>query len=79
MISTGKKQVGGGVTAKQMPEAPTAWLPYVEVKSVKASLKKAKKLGARIVVDYMPVPGTGAIGVFVDPTGASLGLWEKAK
>jgi predicted enzyme related to lactoylglutathione lyase len=70
---------GGGMMKKPMPEAPTMWLPYVEVDDVKKTIAKARKLGADIKVEYMPIGDMGAIGVFVDPTGAGLGLWETAK
>ena len=70
---------GGGMQPKPMPEAPTAWLPYVQVDDVKTSLAKASKAGARVVLDYMPIGGNGAIGVFLDPSGAALGVWEMAK
>jgi len=46
---------------------------------VKKSIAKAKSLGAQIMVEYMPVADMGALGIFVDPTGAALGLWEMAK
>lgn len=73
------KGVGGGMQKKPMSGAPTAWLPYVEVDSVKKTVAKAQKAGAQVMVDYMEIPGTGAIGIFVDPTGAALGVWEAAK
>jgi uncharacterized protein len=75
MINPGPRAVGGGMQVKPMPEAPNAWLPYVLVDDVKKSLAKARKLGANVVVDFMPIPGMGALGVFVDPSGAALGLW----
>ncbi|MHB8876374.1 MAG: VOC family protein [Myxococcaceae bacterium] len=77
MVDTGSKETGGGIFQKPMPDAPTAWLPYVEVKDVPESITKARKLGARILVDYAPIPGMGSYGVFIDPTGAPLGLWSK--
>jgi predicted enzyme related to lactoylglutathione lyase len=67
---------GGGITAKMNPGQPTAWLPYVGVKSVKKSMEKAKALGATPIVEYMAIPGYGVMGVFVDPTGASFAVWE---
>jgi predicted enzyme related to lactoylglutathione lyase len=79
MIEVGKGGAGGGMAGKQMPNQPTAWLAYVEVADVKKSLEKAKAGGATIIVDYMPIGEMGAIGVFVDPQGAALGVWEKAK
>ena len=78
MINVGKG-VGGGMMKKQMPNQPTAWLPYVEVDNVKKTLAKAAKSGAQVVVDYMPIGEMGAIGVFIDPTGAGLGVWEMGK
>lgn len=73
------KGTGGGMQAKPMPGAPTMWLPYVEVDSVKKTIGKAKKLGAQIMVESQDVPGYGSLGIFLDPTGAALGVWEPAK
>ena len=78
MIDVGKG-TGGGMTKKEMKEQPTAWLPYVEVADVKTTLAKAKKAGAKVVVDYTEIGEMGAIGVFVDPTGAGLGVWATAQ
>jgi uncharacterized protein len=78
-IDVGKGGTGGGMMKKQMPEVPTHWLPYVLVDSVKKTIAKAKKLGAKVHVDYMPIGDMGAIGIFSDPSGASIGLWEAAK
>lgn len=79
MIDTGSKEGGAGIQKQPMPGAPNLWLPYVEVASVKKTIEKAKKLGAKIYVEYQPVGAMGAIGVFDDPTGATIGVWEAAK
>ena len=68
--------VGGGMMAKPMPDVPTAWLAYVLVDDVKKSIATARKNGATIIADYQEVMGMGAFGVFIDPTGAMLGLWQ---
>jgi hypothetical protein len=78
MVDSGQKGLGGGITKKPMAEAPTQWLIYVQVDSVKKTIAKAKKLGATIYVEYMPIPGMGAFGIFGDPTGAGLGVWERS-
>jgi predicted enzyme related to lactoylglutathione lyase len=78
MIAPGKGP-GGGMQAKPMPDAPTTWLPYVEVVDVKKALAKAEKGGATIVMPTMDIGKNGIIGIFVDPTGAMLGVWSKAK
>lgn len=67
---------GGGMQQKPMPEAPTAWLPYVQVDDVKKTIAKAQKAGAAIALDYMDIGEMGAIGVFIDPAGAALGVWQ---
>src|SRR5688500_8257243 len=67
---------GGGMMVKAMPEAPTMWLPYVAVDSVKNAITKAKKAGAKILVENQDV-GQGVLGIFVDPTGAACGVWEQ--
>ena len=79
MLGVGKG-TGGGMMKKQMPNQPSAWLPYVEVADVNASLAKARNAGAQVVVERMEIgQGMGAFGVIVDPQGASLGLYEAAK
>jgi len=79
MIDTGSKTGGAGLQKKPMPEAPTAWLAYVEVDDVKKTLAKARDAGAQIVLEYQPIPAMGAFGIFSDPAGAMLGVWEMEK
>lgn len=79
MIDVGKGGTGGGMQKKPMPKVPTLWLPYVQVDDVKKTVAKARKLGATIQVDYMDIGEMGAIGVFVDPSGATLGVWAMKK
>ncbi len=80
LIDTGEKNASGGMMEKQTPQQPTMWMPYVEVDDVKKAVAKAKKLGAQIRLEYMEIPeGMGAFGVFVDPTGAAIGVWAAAK
>ena len=79
MIDIGSKTSGGGIAPKMSPQQPTGWLTYVEVASVKQTMEKAEKAGAKVMVAYQEVGSMGAIGVFIDPQGAALGLWERAK
>jgi predicted enzyme related to lactoylglutathione lyase len=71
-----KGGTGGGMQTKPMPQQPTAWLPYVSVDDVKKTLAKAASAGAQVVLDYQEIGEMGAIGVFVDPQGAALGVWQ---
>ncbi|HEX3776943.1 MAG TPA: VOC family protein [Polyangiaceae bacterium] len=68
--------VGGGMQKKPMAEAPTAWLPYVKVDDVKATIAKAVKAGGKPALEYQEIGEMGAIGIFIDPAGAALGVWE---
>jgi uncharacterized protein len=76
MIDVGGSGVGGGMQGKPMPEAPTGWMPYVQVESVKVSVDKAIKAGASAILPYQDIGDMGAIGIFSDPTGCSIGVWE---
>ena len=67
---------GGGMMQQMMPGAPSIWLPYVSVDDLAASTKKARELGANVMVDSMEVPNMGAFSMFTDPTGAMLALWQ---
>jgi predicted enzyme related to lactoylglutathione lyase len=74
MINVGKG-TGGGMMKQQIPGAPSAWLPYVEVQDISAATKKAQSLGAKIMKDVTEVMDMGWLSILVDPTGAVLGLW----
>jgi predicted enzyme related to lactoylglutathione lyase len=78
-VDVGKRGVGGGIGQKSMPGQPTAWTPYVEVADVRETIAKAEKAGATIVVPHMPIGEMGFIGVFVDPQGATIGVWQQSK
>ncbi|HKO51119.1 MAG TPA: VOC family protein [Polyangiaceae bacterium] len=67
--------VGGGLQKKQTPEQPTAWLPYVQVDDVKATMAKVLKAGGQAMLEYQDIGDMGSIGIFVDPQGATLGVW----
>ena len=67
---------GGGIMSQMMPDAPSAWMPYVLVKDIDVSTKKAKKLGAKICKGVTKIEGMGWLSIIVDPTGAMIGLWE---
>lgn len=66
---------GGGVQKKPSAEQPTAWLPYVQVDDVKATMAKVLKAGGTAMLEYQEIGDMGSIGVFVDPQGAALGIW----
>ena len=67
---------GGGMMTGPAPGAPPQWLAYVGVDDVRASTRKARELGAKIVQDVMEVGDIGTMSVITDPTGATLAMWQ---
>jgi uncharacterized protein len=78
MIKVGSG-TGGGMLKNPVPGAPSHWLAYVGVDDAAGALKKAKSLGAKVLMDVTDVGGHGLMAVFTDPTGASLALWQEVK
>lgn len=52
-----------------------AWLPYVSVASVAATVRRARAAAGTIVVQPRDVK-EGSMAVIQDPTGAAIGLWQ---
>jgi uncharacterized protein len=67
---------GGGMMRNPVPGAPSHWLSYVAVDDINASTKKAKELGAQVLLDVTEVGEFGWMSVVTDPTGATLGMWK---
>jgi predicted enzyme related to lactoylglutathione lyase len=62
-----------------MPEAPEAWMPYVQVASADQTVEKAKRLGATIFLAPTDVANVGRLAVFSDPLGGWLGVLQPAR
>ena len=67
---------GGGMMVDPTPGVPPHWMAYVGVDDIHAANKKAKELGAKVVVDVMEVGEYGSMSVITDPTGATLAMWK---
>ena len=65
--------------AATTPGAPSYWLSYVDVSDVASATRKAKDLGAKVLVDSMAVADMGKFSVITDPTGATIGLWQSTR
>lgn len=74
--SVGDTAVGGIMSMP--PDAPKgmppAWGCYVTVTDVDATVALAEKLGGRVVMPVMHVPGVGRMAVIADPQGATLSV-----
>lgn len=58
------------------PGMPLAWTYYVAVDDADALVKKAKGLGATVVVVPTDIPNTGRFAVLIDPQGASFAILQ---
>jgi len=67
---------GGGITKQMMPGAPSSWVPYIDVPDIKEATKKAKSLGAQILLDSEAISDMGWCSIFIDPAGTTTGLWQ---
>ena len=65
-----------GLLPQFQPGAPSHWLAYVSVPDLDAATAKAKALGGRVVKERTEVGNEGAFVVLLDPSGASIGLWQ---
>jgi predicted enzyme related to lactoylglutathione lyase len=58
--------------------APPAWLAYVEVPNVDATIDQAVALGARVIAPAMDIPQAGRFAVLQDPQGAVFAIIASA-
>lgn len=75
-------QTGEGLPGGLMGDGPMAlsyWLTYIRVPSLDGSLRRAKELGASVVMGRTPIPDVGWFALLDDPTGARFGLFEPEK
>lgn len=78
MITTnGKFPLNGGLLPRQHPEQKVT--NYVDVPSVDEYTTRAKRLGARVVVEKRPVRGMGYYSVCKDMEDNTFGIWQNDK
>jgi predicted enzyme related to lactoylglutathione lyase len=68
----------GGLMQNPQNGAPDCWLAYFLTPDLKDSTRKAKSLGATIMMEAAPIPGIGAFSLLADPVGAVICLFEPA-
>ena len=74
MIDVGEG-TGGGMLQNPRPGG-SHWLAYVGVEDISRSLRSARELGAKVVMDRTEVGDFGVMAILTDPTGAQFALWE---
>lgn len=58
------------------PHTTPGWLTFVTVDDLPAARARTVRLGGRVLIDSVPVPGVGTYAVIADPQGAVLGLFN---
>jgi predicted enzyme related to lactoylglutathione lyase len=69
--------IGGGVAGGivQRPTERSLWLPYVEVEQIAAATERARRLGARVLLEPREGPA-GWRSVVATPAAGELALWQ---
>lgn len=57
-------------------EVPAHWLNYINVADIEATAAAARRLGGTVAIDPFEVGENGSMSVIVDPTGATVALWQ---
>ena len=71
----GNPGVRGGMGKRGLPEQKIS--NYIDVPSIDEYIEKVKKLGGKIIMPKMAVPGWGYLAVCVDTEDNTFGLWEE--
>jgi uncharacterized protein len=81
MITTtdekGNKTLGGGMMKRKMPQQPN--INYIGVKSVDEYASKVEKIGGKVVLSKMAVPGMGYFAVCLDTENNAFAIWESSE
>jgi predicted enzyme related to lactoylglutathione lyase len=66
----------GGWVRADLVQSPGP-IAYLTVDDLAAKLDEVESAGGRVLVRSMPFAGGGEIGLFADPDGNVLGLWQR--
>ncbi|TEA02635.1 VOC family protein [Mycobacteroides salmoniphilum] len=70
------KAVAGMITNNPEWNAPDSWTTYFATDDINATLQKAVDNGGAHCMQAMEVPQLGYMGLFGDPSGVVVGLWQ---
>jgi predicted enzyme related to lactoylglutathione lyase len=74
MFGQGGKSYGGMMTKPKDSPMPTAWLYYVYVSDLDATIERAKSKGGKLLNGPMDIPGGDRVAQLMDPQGAAFAL-----
>lgn len=65
-----------GMTCPTGDPIPSYWDVYLAVDDIEATIRKAEEHGAHVIVPLTDAGDAGRHAVLLDPTNASVGLWQ---
>jgi predicted enzyme related to lactoylglutathione lyase len=68
--------INGGILKRPAGYEGRAWINYVNVESLEATVERAQNLGATIMKGKSPVPGMGRFAMLIDPQGNPFAIWQ---
>ncbi len=73
LLKNGTREVAG-IVASPVENVRSHWVSYVRVADPAVTIRKARELGAKILLEPRPDVRGGSLGVFLDPTGAPVAV-----
>jgi uncharacterized protein len=73
-LQSGKQVAGVGPTMNE--HQPAAWIMYLLTENAEETTAKVTAAGGQVVVPPMAVGTNGTMAIFIDPTGATFGVWQ---
>jgi len=76
-LQTGESICGGIIEIEEIAQGkfPANWLTYINVADVETAKEKIAAHGGMLIIDSTVIPGAGCFAVFMDPLGATFGVW----
>ena len=66
-----------GIGPQMMPDAPAAWTTYLASDDMDSTVARVTYAGGHVLAPAMDVMTFGRMAVFLDPSGAAFGSWQK--
>jgi predicted enzyme related to lactoylglutathione lyase len=68
--------INGGILKRSQGYNGPAWVNYINVESLDASIDRAEKLGGKLMKGKTAVPGMGWFAFLNDPQGNVFAIWQ---
>lgn len=71
-------ETGAALSAVGEDVKPGDVILYFESDDLEADMARVSELGGQVVLPRQEIPGFGALGIFMDPTGNRVAFWQNA-